>query len=49
MMPDWPHSEPRRRQPTGFGDPPRSQVRLAPVFLAAGLLAVLLIHLLRSL
>ncbi len=37
-----------RRAPIGFGDPPRAEVRLAPVFLAGGVLAALLIFLLRS-
>lgn len=37
-----------RRAPIGFGDPPRAEVRLAPVFLAGGVLAALLIALLRS-
>ena len=37
-----------RRLPIGFGDPPRAEVRLAPVFLAGGVLAALLIALLRS-
>ena len=42
-----------RRAPIGFGDPPRAEVRLAPVllapvFLAGGILAALLIALLRS-
>ncbi|MFG1267662.1 hypothetical protein V5F40_06830 [Xanthobacter sp. DSM 14520] len=49
MMPDWPHASTRRRPPLGFGDPPRSHVRLAPVFIAAGVLGALFIHLLRSL
>ena len=38
-----------RRLPVGFGDPPRAEVRLAPLFLAGGVLAALLIALLRSL
>ena len=38
-----------RRAPVGFGDPPRAEVRLGPVFLAGGVLAALLIFLLRSL
>lgn len=38
-----------RRAPIGFGDPPRAEVRLAPVFLAGGVLAALFILLLRSL
>lgn len=37
-----------RRAPIGFGDPPRAEVRLAPVFLAGGVLAALFIFLLRS-
>lgn len=38
-----------RRAPIGFGDPPRAEARLAPLFLAGGVLAALLIALLRSL
>lgn len=38
-----------RRAPIGFGDPPRAEVRLAPFFLAGGVLAALLIAFLRSL
>lgn len=44
------HHGPRlpRRMPVGFGDPPRAEARLAPVFLAGGILAAVLIALLRS-
>ncbi|MFG1214966.1 hypothetical protein V5F72_20950 [Xanthobacter flavus] len=38
-----------RRAPIGFGDPPRAEARLAPLFLAGGVLAALLIAFLRSL
>lgn len=38
-----------RRLPVGFGDPPRAEARLAPFFLAGGVLAALFIFLLRSL
>lgn len=38
-----------RRAPVGFGDPPRAEACLAPLFLAGGVLAALFIFLLRSL
>lgn len=45
------HHGPRlpRRLPVGFGDPPRAEARLAPLFLTGGVLAALFIALLRSL